>query len=726
MTTGIPLVERMLLRDLIQDSVLRIIFIDNTAKTIWLCRIDDDSWPQPMPIQKVLEGLSPEKKNFVVEYDDPWVHFVISDKQRSVADERQEGRYAVIEPLITGSNERLVLFNRHRKELISKRIKEVNCSRQHITALLKLYWKRGMTIAALRTDYSNCGGPGKRRNPSGDKKIGAPRIITPGRGVCVNEDTRPMFQIGADYYFSSKKPSIQQALDYVISMFFTKKVKDGNGRIISVEVEPELPTARQFQYFMNTNYKNSHIRQKRFGYKNWDLQEREILGAADCDIQGPGDRFQIDATVADVYLVSQFDRRRIVGRPIIYFIIDVFSRLIAGLYAGFEGPSWIGAMMALVNMVTPKIPFCKQYGIDIDESDWPSHYAPKRIMGDRGELLSVALGKNITQSLRIDIENASPGRADLKALVERRFGIVPAKFRQFTPGYVEKDFNERGARDYRLDAALDLREFTQLLILAVLEHNFTPIRDKNLPADMVTDGLSATPLDLWQWGIINRSGCLKALTIEEVALNVMPTDKARVTGKGIYFKGSYYSCDTAVRDEWYSKARQAGWSVTVSYDPRSMDIVYLRDTKLPRGFEICKLLEKSYANYGKSLFEMEELALAKKRNEAASEIDRQSKRTLIREKMAEIESTAKRNTNEVNDSNVPKSKITSDIRASKAQEKETQREAEVFEFGDEISSTNSDLKETSSDVDMAASGNKILSLLRDKRKLREMKNDQNI
>lgn len=381
--------------------------------------------------------------------------------------------------------------------------------------------------------------------------------------------------------------------------------------------------------------------------------------------------------------------------------------------------------MALVNMITPKIQFCRQYGIDIDESDWPSHYAPKRIMGDRGELISVTLGKNIIQSLRIDIENASPGRADLKALVERRFGLVPAKFRQFTPGYVEKDFNERGARDYRLDAALDLREFTQLLILAVLEHNFTPIRDKIIPADMVTDGLSATPLDLWQWGIINRSGCLRALTIEEVALNVMPTDKARVTGKGIYFKGSYYSCDTALRNEWYSKARQSGWTVTVSYDPRSMDIVYLRDSKLHRGFEICKLLERSFVNYGKSLFEIEELALAKKRNEASSEIDRQSKRILIREKMAEIESNAKRNTNEVNDSNVPKSLKTSDIRPNKAQEKEIQREAEVFEFGDRVSSANTDLKETGSnaDINRTVSGNNMLSLLREKRRLREVEND---
>lgn len=339
MNTGIPLVERMLLRDLLQDSVLRIVFIDNAAKTIWLCRIDDDSWPQPKPIHQVLEGLTPEKKHFIVEYEDPWLHLVISNKQGSAADERQEARYALIGPLITGNNERFVLIKRHRKELIRKRLTEVTSTRQHITALLKLYWKRGMTIEALRTDYSNCGGPGKRHNPSGHKKVGAPRVITPGKGLSVNENIRRMLRLGADYYLSRKKPSLKQALDYVISIFFAKKIKDENGRTISIQVEPEaMPTVRQLQYFINTHYENHHIRRRRFGDKNWDLQEREILGAADCDIQGPGDRFQIDATIADVYLVSQFDRRRIVGRPVIYFIIDVFSRLITGVYVGFEGP----------------------------------------------------------------------------------------------------------------------------------------------------------------------------------------------------------------------------------------------------------------------------------------------------------------------------------------------------------------------------------------------------
>ena len=96
-----------------------------------------------------------------------------------------------------------------------------------------------------------------------------------------------------------------------------------------------------------------------------------LLGTSLGEVIGPGSRFQIDATIADIYLVSRFDRSRIVGRPVIYVIINMLSRIIVGLYVGFEGPSWVGAMMALANAVTPKAEWCRQFDIEIDEADWP-------------------------------------------------------------------------------------------------------------------------------------------------------------------------------------------------------------------------------------------------------------------------------------------------------------------------------------------------------------------
>jgi transposase InsO family protein len=97
--------------------------------------------------------------------------------------------------------------------------------------------------------------------------------------------------------------------------------------------------------------------------KKYEQENRPIMGSSTAEALGPGSIYQIDATVADVYLVSQFNRNWIIGRPVVYGVIDVFSRLVTGIYIGLEGPSWIGAMMALANAAMDKVEFCRNYGM---------------------------------------------------------------------------------------------------------------------------------------------------------------------------------------------------------------------------------------------------------------------------------------------------------------------------------------------------------------------------
>jgi hypothetical protein len=384
----------------------------------------------------------------------------------------------------------------------------------------------------------------------------------------------------------------------------------------------EKPTLRQ------TSYLRFRARQ---GQKTFDLEGREILGTGNQNTRGPGDKFQIDATIADVFLCSQFDRRRIVGRPVIYSITDVWSRLIVGVYVGFEGPSWMGAMMALTNMVTPKVEFCRQYNIEIEHEEWPSQHTPRAILADRQELMSAWLGRTIVDSLRIQIENTSSGRAGLNGILERRFGVVPAIFKQFTPGYVKPDFGTRGACDYRLDSAMDLTDFTKLVILAFLEHNRETVTDIEVPTAMMTGGMSMTPLNRWNWGVANLSGLLRMSSVDHVALAVMPTDSAWVTAKGIRFKGGYYTSETAEAAGWFVKARLKGeWSAKVSYDPGSLDKLYIWDPKTPRRYDICRLLDPYLELTGKTLFEYEEKELAAKVLAASGEDLRHGSRSTSR------------------------------------------------------------------------------------------------
>jgi hypothetical protein len=143
-----------------------------------------------------------------------------------------------------------------------------------------------------------------------------------------------------------------------------------------IEAQGGIPSFDQFQYWSNKDHLRLEIKRKRMGSKLYDKDLRGLLGTSNAQVIGPGSRYQIDATIADVYLVSRLDPNLIIGRPIVYVVIDVFSRLITGVYIGLEGPSWVSAMMALANTAMDKVAYCAQYGVAIRPEDWPAHHLP--------------------------------------------------------------------------------------------------------------------------------------------------------------------------------------------------------------------------------------------------------------------------------------------------------------------------------------------------------------
>ena len=150
------------------------------------------------------------------------------------------------------------------------------------------------------------------------------------------------------------------------------------------------------------------------------MKRRALSDSATNQIYGPGDYFMIDSTPADIHLVSKSNPNKVIGRPTVYIIMDVYSRLVTGFYAGLENPSWDAACISLLNMVEDKIEYCKGYGIPIEESEWPSHHLPQTILADRGEMISKR-AEGIINELGVNISNTAPYRGDMKGAVERFF-----------------------------------------------------------------------------------------------------------------------------------------------------------------------------------------------------------------------------------------------------------------------------------------------------------------
>ena len=148
-------------------------------------------------------------------------------------------------------------------------------------------------------------------------------------------------------------------------------------------------------------------------------------------------------------------------------------------------------------------------------------------------------------------------------------------------------------RDTRLDASLNIDELRRLLITTILHYNRSRIEKFRPQAFMVADDVEPRPIDIWSWGIKNRSGHLRAVPSEPARLALLPGDQATVTAFGIKFRKLFYSCEKAIQEQWFVRARQRrSFKVNVGYDPRDASVIYLRlpGAKVPI---VCRLMDQN-------------------------------------------------------------------------------------------------------------------------------------
>ncbi|MBN3879590.1 MULTISPECIES: Mu transposase C-terminal domain-containing protein [unclassified Nostoc] len=590
--------------------------------------------------------------------------------------------WEVIASLVESEN----LFNpRDRGPLVEAAVKRTGRTKATIYSYLRRYWQAGQTKNALLPLFDKRGGKGKERK-NGDIKRGRPsklsKAIELPLGVNIDFRIKEKFRRGIkDFYKDQQGITLKDAFQLTLEKHLHIGYEIGeNGKLIPVlPPENQQPTFAQFRYWYEKERDITQEKISREGQRQFNLRHRSVLGDSTQMAFGPGSVYQIDSTIGDIYLVSSLDRSRIIGRPVIYFIIDTFSRLITGFSVSLEGPSWLSAMLALENVSANKVVFCQEYGISINEEDWPSHYLPEAILADRGELEGYN-ADNLVNALNIKVSNTPPYRADWKGIVERNFRLSNDKMIHWMPGAVYRK-RERGERDYRLDAVLDLNQFRQLIIYCVLDHNKNHRMDwYRMDEFMIQEHVDPYPIELWNWGIRNRGGHLRQMASDIVRLNLLPTDEASVTYQGIYYKGLYYTCELALREQWFVRARANGrWKISIAYDIRRLDIIYLRlhDTQ---HLEPCQLINTQNAFQGRDWYEAIDYFALKQQAQEMARPSQQQAKAVFHAQVNSIVAEAKQQTEEALTGQSKRSR-TKNIRENRKSERENERETGAWELG---------------------------------------------
>lgn len=502
-------------------------------------------------------------------------------------------RYGIIKDFLADNFPIYDFSKAKRSILISSYARENNLIVHTLYRCLKDYWRYGQTVNALIPLRNIQGGPDKERS-SGDMKRGRPKTESEfgfqiDEGINITKEHKSKIVKGYKKFYGTKKElTLKKAYINTLSELYKEEINLSE----KMDRSPGIPTFCQFTYWSKKLSDVVDIKRKRKPKGDFERNQRGLLGSVSSSFSIPGSVFEIDATLADVHIVTPLNRNLCIGRPLIYSIIDRASRMIVGFYVSLEEASWATARLAIIHAFTSKVEYAKRFGVEITESEWPCEHQPHTIMGDRGEMKGLLPGA-VLPSAGVDLELAPAYRPDMKSIVEGRFKIINEESLHELPGTTKGRFRNRCEIDPRQEAVLTIDEITAILIKDVIKHNNAMEYSELMSKDLIKAGLRPTPLNYWNFHIENHRHKLKHRPSEEIKALLLPPIMAAVTKYGIKYEKIYYSCQLAEDENWYSMARTGKeWKLEARFDENNIEELHIRPN--PRkGFIPCKIMPRS-------------------------------------------------------------------------------------------------------------------------------------
>lgn len=512
--------------------------------------------------------------------------------------EVRDSAWALIETLAKNP---MVLESESRWKLISERARELKRSPATILRYLRRFWQGGQTEDALLGRYNNSGkvkegcvgGRGRPTSKPGHKKYVASQV-----------DFKNFESVIRGFYLKeeSKFHSIPDTVQHLYEQHYC--YTDGNGKRF-VLGEGEKPTQKQFEYYLRKNFSREVRIRGRHGDKEFERNHRPVLGTIAEACRGVGHIYEIDATIADQSLVSKWNRADLIGRPVVYYIVDRKSTLIVGYYVGLENASWSAALQAIFSIVDDKAALCKRLNLPYDPEDWPAH----GILGlelylDRGE----GIGRESTKlcsGTQTTVTNLPSLRPDWKPLVEGSFAWMHRAICVQVPGYNAASVaGMRRTKDHGLDATLTLDEFEAIVVHNIIMRNRQIRAGHQMTTAQISARVEPSPINIWNHDVVANAGYLSRYSADALRLKLLPGATATVDDHGIFVNGCFYRPESVDRRSWFVEGVRRVMPVEVTFDMRRVDKIYVHDEKEPGGFFIAALTTRSDRYAGLSVDEV--------------------------------------------------------------------------------------------------------------------------
>lgn len=485
-----------------------------------------------------------------------------------------------------------ILVNGGIGALVREAMEKGGVSRAYVYKQWSTLCRLGISEVSLRPRLDRCGGPGIHRpcDPGGRKKAGkktTKQRVARNHGIDfapeqpgMSTEWRALVMAADRCIKTAVKPRMRDRYTRILASHFMKRLQWKDGEMVPIApAKGEYPNFQQVKRILEVDIPRLQRLRESTTTGHFNRSLRGLVDRNWKGVSGPGHTWAIDSTLADMYLRSSVNRAWIVGRPIVYIIVDVWSTAIVGFYICLTGPSWNTAKVSLFNAVAAPDLLGSLWGYEFIQTLNPAPTMCYRLMCDRGEYLSKAASQTAIKLIPC-MSYAPPYRPDLKGLVEVLHRIEKDKQFLFCPGAMD---HRRAEFDLRksnpAESVMTVRDYTQFLHVMFSEYNLTADRHRRVGPHLIADGVFPSPAGLWRWGHAMGIGVQRSMPQNDLIASLLEPGNARVGRSSVVFGGNDYQSKAMQEEEWTTHARSYGsWTIPVNYYPGSVSRIWTPNT----------------------------------------------------------------------------------------------------------------------------------------------------
>ncbi|MGH8110149.1 MAG: Mu transposase C-terminal domain-containing protein [Arenimonas sp.] len=288
---------------------------------------------------------------------------------------------------------------------------------------------------------------------------------------------------------------------------------------------------------------------------------------------------QIDHTEADVILVDEKYRKPI-ARPWLTLAMDVYSRMVVGLYLSFEKPSATSVGMCLAQAICPKREYLARLGVG---GDWPVWGSMGVVHADNAKEFRGKVLKRACDEYKIDLQWRPVQLPHFGGHIERMMRTMAIEIHKL-PGTTFSNIKERKNYNSEKQSALTLREFERHIVDFIV----------NIYHERVHTTIQMPPKRKWAVGVlgtVDQPGIGSPAVPRDprqVQLDFMPFYRRTVQQYGVQIDNiNYYS---PVLDQYINamdpRNPKAKRKFTFRRDPKDISKIYFHDPADGRYVEV--------------------------------------------------------------------------------------------------------------------------------------------